>query len=470
MAWYDKAIDTLGRTIANYMVPSGGLDSEHKLNREYFTGDHPNQLKVKSGQYDDNLTLNYIGLAISRGVSRLFNNGIEFKLPDGAEKQQKYLDDLWDTNGEEGLLYQFGLNGAVYGTPYIKIVPEGIINKFTATSMPRLITLDPEITRIEVNPFDVDEVEKYIVEFTVENITYKEVTRRAKADDFLEAVDTESWIVEHFILSNKTGGKFVMDPDRPPVQWPYQFPPIIHCKNLPGLKAKHGCYGATDFEWALGAQDKLNFADSNINKTIRLNAAPPTIATGFITAPEINTGPGSLFWTANQEAKVYNLTANADIMGSRAFASDLQSAVFELMREVPPSVIQQLGSGLTNFVMRVVYADAIEKTDTKRELYGDCLLELNRRLLVLNGYEGEASQPGIIEWGDALPTNPQEQIQEDTFLLANGLASKKTIAAKYDIDYDAELELLAEDKRNANALGGDMLREFLAGRNNAITG
>jgi hypothetical protein len=464
MGFLDKQIEKLGNYIAGRMV----TDKERHDNilRDYYDGDHPDQLNVKKNSYDDNFSMNYVGLAISRGVSRLFNNGIEFKITD--ETQKKFLDEVWDANKQEQLLYQLGLNGSVYGTPFLKIVPDGIINRKTGKPIARLIALDPEITRVEVNPFDVDEPEKYIIEFSIkddkETKSYKEVTRQAKEDDFQDpesAVD--SWIVEHWIINKQTGGKWMLDPENPPYQWPYDFPPIIHWKNLPSLKASHGWRGSTDMEWALGVQNKLNFADSNINKTIRLNSAPPTIVTGVTQAPEMGTGPGSLSWFTNPETKVINLQANADIEGSMLYAKSLESGIFELMREVPPAVVAQLGSGLTNFVMRVVYSDAIDKTDTKRELYGDAILEINRRLLVLNG--NESADPGLIVWGAALPENPVEQIATDTFLLDKGLVSKKTIAEKYDVDYDAEQSQLTIEATQKNALGGNLLRDFIAGRN-----
>jgi hypothetical protein len=470
MNFIDKQIEKLGNYIAGRIT----TDKERRDNilRDYYDGDHPDQLKVKANAYDDNFTVNYIGLAIARGVSRLFNNGITFKLPEGAESQKEYLDQVWDANKQEQLLYQLGLNGAVYGTPFLKIVPDGVVNKKTGQLVHRLIALDPEITKVETNPFDVDEPEKYIIEFSiktdVETKSYKEVTRQAKEDDFEDPENAaESWIVEHWIMNKQTGDKWVLDPTNPPYQWPYDFPPIIHWKNLPSLKASHGWRGSTDAEWAIGVQNKLNFADSNINKTIRLNSAPPTIVTGVNVEPKMGTGPGSLSWFTNPETKAYNLQANADIAGSMSYADSLESGIFELMREVPPAVIKTLGSGLTNFVMRVLFSDAIDKTDTKRELYGDAILEINRRLLVLA--DNKNTDPGIIVWGSALPENPTEKIAEDTFLLNMGLVSKKTIAAKYDVDYDAEQTQLDIEAKQKNALGGNLLRDFIAGRNNVTS-
>lgn len=459
MAWYDNMVNALGNAIVAAMSDNKAAVRE----RDYYNGKHPEQLKRKSGSYNDNLTINYSGLAVARSISRLFSGGIKFKLPDGSDKQAEYLASVWDTNKQEQLLYQLALNGAVYGTPFLKIVPDGAVNLVTGEAIARLIALDPEITRVEVDPFDLDDPEQYIIEFEADGKGYKEITRKSKPGEFGEALNYQTWVIEHYIL-NERSGKWEVDPNNPPVQWPYDFPPIIHWKNMPSLKASHGAYGATNNEWALDVQDKLNFGESNINKTIRLMAAPPTIATGVRQKPEFGTGPGSFTWFSEPEAKVYNLTANADISGSREWAGDLQSAIFHLSREVPPSVIEQLGSGLTNFVMRVIFADALDKTDTQRALYGDAILEINRRLLVLAGYEGEQSNPGTLEWGDALPKNPLEQIQKDKFLLDNGLASKQTIAGHYGIDFEAEKAVIDEEQAaSTNNIGAFLLSNFNRG-------
>jgi hypothetical protein len=82
----------------------------------------------------------------------------------------------------------------------------------------------------------------------------------------------------------------------------------------------------------------------------------------------------------------------------------------------------------------------------------------------LADYEGEASAPGLIDWGEPLPINPAEQIAEDTFLLAQGLISKATVAEKYGIDYEAEKKLIDAEKQASNNLGGTLLRDFVAGR------
>ena len=93
--WLDKlAVNLAGRINDTMAVQYGTLG-------KYYAGDHRPQLKTKVGKQDDNVTLNYIGLAVDRSVSRLFRGGIEFNLPDGAEAQQEYIDTVDDARIEK---------------------------------------------------------------------------------------------------------------------------------------------------------------------------------------------------------------------------------------------------------------------------------------------------------------------------------------------------------------------------------
>ena len=131
----------------------------------------------------------------------------------------------------------------------------------------------------------------------------------------------------------------------------------------------------------------------------------------------------------------------------------------------------KLGS-LTNFGLHVLYGDAIDKNSTKRELYGDAILELNRRLLVIAGYEMEASNPGKITWGEALITNVLEDMQADQLALGMGIIDKETIIKRYQtrygVDADTVMANLANETATANAansnIGAEILKRFSQGQ------
>lgn len=484
MAIWDNWLDRLAVSIAGRL--NDGMAKQYGVLGRYYAGDHKPQLK-KKGKQDDNIILNFVGLAINRSVSRLWRGGVDFNLPDGTQQievngekqtkkseQQEYIDNLWDLNKKEIILYQVGLHGSVYGTSYFKIIPEGLIDPYTGDLYPRLIALDPEIVRIETDPQDMNIVDKYIVEYTtVEKVdefhtrekSYKEVTRRDRDTDYEEGEAMGFWVVVYY---EKVGDTQWVEVARE--QWPYDFPPIIHWKNLPSLKS---CYGDSDIDDAINVQDKENFTVSNIGKIIKFHAHPKTIGIGFNAGELKAKDDVESFWTvSNPDAQVFNLEMQSDLVSSRQFALDLRQSVFDISREVDISSMADRLGALTNFGLHVLYSDALDKNDTKRQLYGDALLELNRRLLVLDGHEKEASRPGELQWGNALIMNVKEEIEVDQMALEMKIVDKETIVQRYKerygLDYETLLKRLEDEAQTENAnnsdIGSLILRNFSQGR------
>ena len=469
----------LGAQIAPYI--NDQLGGGYSVLGRYYKGDHNKQLKQKVGAQDENIIQNFVGLAVDRSVSRLFRGGIQFNLPDGATAQQEYINKLWDLNKKEIILYQVALHGAVYGTTYFKICPDEVLDPYTGAIYPRLVALDPEIIRIKVDSSDMNDVEQYRIEYTSDEhrdgrmvaVSHREITRHSKPEDYSDKempedseAERDTWIIEEW--EQYGGGAWQL---KESVEWPYDFPNIIHWKNLPSLKS---CYGDSDIDDAINVQDKSNFVVSNTGKIIKFHAHPETIGTGFSVAQmqKFDAAVGSFHAIPNENAKVYNLEMGSDLASSRAFALDLRQSIFDISREVDiSSMAEKLGS-LTNFGLHVLYGDAIDKNDTKRQLYSDALKELNRRLLVIAGYEMQASDPGKITWGEALITNVLEDMQADQLALGMGIIDKQTIIARYQARYgvDAETVLanLANETATANAananIGAQILRNFSQGQ------
>lgn len=457
--------DWMAAKLAPYITDS--LGKGYSVLGSYYKGDHRAQLKVKLGQPDDNITRNFVGLAVDRSVSRLFRGGLEFQLPDGADEQKAYLDAVWDLNKKEIILYQIGLHGAVYGTPYFKISPDALTDPYTEKVMPRLIPIDPEIIRIKVSNQDMDEVEAYIIEYSFvrdgQTVNYREVTRHSNPDDYAMADDNpehrDTWVVETF---EQVGGGAWQLIDK--VEWAYNFPPIHHWKNLPSLKS---CYGDSDIDDAINVQDKSNFVTSNTGKIIKHYAHPPTIGTGFAVKDiqTLDNSVGTFYAIPSADAKVYNVEMQSDLASSRAFGLDLRQSIFDIAREVDMTSITDKIGALTNFGLRVLYSDAIDKNDTKRQLYGDAIKEINRRLLVLAGYEKEKSNPGTLQWGDALIVNVIEEMTADEKAINLGIVDIETVAKRYQSRYGVDYETIKAniakqkaDKAASDNIGADILR------------
>lgn len=469
----------LGAQIAPYI--NDQLGGGYSVLGRYYKGDHRAQLKVKVGTQDENIVQNFVGLAVDRSVSRLFRGGVKFNLPEGADAQQEYLDAVWDLNKKEIILYQVGLHGAVYGTTYFKICPDELTDPYTGKTFPRLIPLDPEIIRVQVEAHDMNDVKEYRIEYTANEtreerqvaVSHREITRHSKSDDYGVDEDGEgvketpdTWMIEEW---EQVGGGMWTLVEK--VEWPYNFPNIIHWKNLPSLKS---CYGDSDIDDAINVQDKSNFVVSNTGKIIKFHAHPETIGTGFSVKDMQNfdAAVGSFHAIPNADAKVFNLEMGSDLASSRAFANDLRQSIFDISREVDISSMSDKLGALTNFGLHVLYTDALDKNNTKRQLYADALLELNRRLLVIAGYEMMDSYPGWIKWGEAMITNVIEDMQADQLALGMGIIDRETLtnkyADRYGVDFDTVQVNLAKEAARTSAasadIGATILRNFNQGR------
>jgi len=91
------------------------------LQRNYYAGNHRRQLKVRTGQADDNLAVNFTQLIIDRGVSMLLGEGIEFDLPGEADAEgnpqpnQAYIDRVWKANRKDILMHKTAQFGGWHG-------------------------------------------------------------------------------------------------------------------------------------------------------------------------------------------------------------------------------------------------------------------------------------------------------------------------------------------------------------------
>jgi hypothetical protein len=240
-------------------------------------------------------------------------------------------------------------------------------------------------------------------------------------------------------------------------EWPYDFPDILHWKNLPSLGS---VYGSSDIDDLINIQNKSNATVSYIQKQVRLQSYKQPWGKG-LGDQKIEGGPDTFIGLKGESAQLGVIDYQTDITGSLAFDKTLRQSLFDLAREVDiNSQADKLGA-ITNFGLRILYSDSLSKCDTKRLLLGEALLELVRRLLVLNGWEGEDSRPGEIKWHDPLPVNVIEKFQAQAEELAMGTVDKQTIAEENGRDWPTIQERLANEKTQGDgAIGAALLKAF----------
>lgn len=431
--------------------------------KQYRNGAQPKTIKVKEGQTDDNITVNYIGLLVDRATALLFGNGVEFELPgEGESAEDKYLDAVWEVNKKHELLNDVSDYGATYGTPCFQIRPNALV--VDGVAYPEILCIDPRFLKIVTEPENYRAVAKYVIEYQIkisENIPPK--TRRReiiplKSVDEIEQVEViYSWRIDNYIQDEN--GIMRLESSQ---SWEYDFPPILPFKNMPEAGSPYGRPDLT--EDVLHIQDAINRVVSSTNKAIRLTAFQRLWGKFLKNSDRVSLGMDNILSVDNKDAELNAIDAGSNFEGMIAFQQELREAIFTISRSADPNTVKDKVGQLTNFGLRILYKDAIDKLQTKRSLYGEALKELNRRLLILNGMEGD---PGEVVWKEPLPQNETELVEGYKFDLENRIASRETIREKRGYDNEMEMERIkADEEQDAEAndnIGAGILQNFNRG-------
>ena len=406
--------------------------------REYRLGMQKEFIKVRPNQADDNMTMNFIGLIIERSVSLLFGKGIAFEFGED-EAAQDMVDEVWQANDQNILLHRLGVFGADGGMCFVKVVPrEG--------EPLRLVALDPSLMDIHTDPDDWEKVTAYIIQYKTmrdgKEIGKREVTELDESG--------LTWTITNF---ETTGGKWYQV--GAPVVWEYDFPPITHWQNMPNVMDAWGMPDITNDVMRL--QDRINFVSSNISKIIRLYAHPPRWGKGLGNANQITMGPDDMI-VVGENGEINQLEPIGDMSASLAFLNLLRQSLMDITRTVDISSLHDKIGALTNFGLRVLYQDALQKLGTKRELYEEGFQELNRRILALNGMEDVPECK--VMWPEPMPENEPEEAAAIEVDMRLGLLSKQTASEIRGYKWDDEMTRMEEEKALGDTLGANLLRAF----------
>ena len=419
--------------------------SEASVKREYRRGIH--KAPIKSA--DDAIVVNFIGLLVDRSVAMLFGKEPRFDLPGEADAPaQQYIDAVWSANRKMQLLKRAAVYGAEAGTCYMKILPDGAVDK-QGRLIPRLVVLDPATVTMDALPEDIDTIFRYTIAYTITDpITSKDKTYKQV---FEHDVETGYWNITYSESVN--GNKFEVTNQQ---VWEFDFAPIVHWHNLPDVGSVYGRPDITDD--LIDLQDRINFVSSNTAKIIKYHAYPKTWARGFQNSGKIAWGVDEMVTTADPNALIQNLEMQSDLSSSLAFIRYLRQALFDVGRTVDiESMADKLGN-LTNFGLRVLYQDALSKLEEKRGLYGEAIVEINHRLLALAG--APDTDGGKVVWEEAMPVNEAEVSQAIRTDLELGLVSKQTASGLRGYVWEDEEERIKGDQTSADNIGAALLRAF----------
>ena len=455
MGLFDGIINKLTDGIAARL-----LDDKNKASatvRNYRMGIQPSQLKVRAGQFDDNITMNFIGLIANRIVSQVIGKGVEFDFEGDTETDsEKWLKGCLKANHEEILFHRSVSSGVEAGTGFLFIQPEGIFGEDGET-YPRVTLLESAFVTIETLPEDFEVIVSYTIKYKFINDKGKEAARKRVISRLVtpvvgDGVTVTTWEIVDYIQENN--GKWE---EVGRISWPYYFAPIVHWQNLPSLDKAEGEPDITAD--LLAMQDRVNFVSSNASKIIRFYAHPQRFTRLYNNSAtnKVTLGPDELINFGDANGGMFQLEPMGDLAGVMSFLRLIRQAMFDRARVIDIDSMQDKLGALTNFGLRVLYQDNINLINTHRELFGDALEDLVMRLLVVGDKQ---VIPCKVVWPDWIPVNEVEEIAAVVQDINAGLLSKQTAAGMRGYDWETEQERFADEKAGEGDIGTTILNAF----------
>lgn len=445
---FDRIAERLTAGIVDRMAAKPIIEA-----RAYRSGYYKPQLRVSPNQFDDNIGINLTGLLVNRIVSQTIGAGFELDFDGETETaNEQYIRAVLDANKQEVLFHRCCVAAAEAGTGYLMIIPDAVTGP-NGEVLPRLQLVDPTLVTIETLPEDFEIVLRYTIQYKFIGANGKEQARRRVIEratpNTVDLIANETWVINDY--EQGANGQWVLVASTP---WLQDFPAMLHWQNLPSIR---DAYGEPDLTPAqIELQNRINFVASNISKLIRYYAHPMRFSVNA-KFEKLDVGPDKVVALTGDNADIRQLEALGDLSASMAYLTTLRQAFFACGRVVDIDSIHDKLGALTNFGLRVLYADNLNLISTHRELFGDALEELVRRLQVLAGM---TPVPCSVVWPDFLPVNETEEQTALAGDLANGLVSKQTAAGKRGYDWDAEQERIAAEGQQDTNLGAALLRAF----------
>ena len=401
---------------------------------------------MKPGQANDNVTINYARLIVNIAASYLFGMEPTFQLDAMAETEtpdETWLNECWRVNKKMLLLQKVAINGAVCGHTFVKIIPDSPLTP----GFPRLIAMNPEYVTVVTDPDDIDLVWRYIIAYPARGKNGEHLTIKQT----MERNESGRWTITDEVSEGSQKFRIVRE-----AVWPYSWPPIIDCQNLP---SPNEYYGIADLEPdVLAVNHAINFTMSNLQRIIRFHAHPKTWGRGF-SANQLKVGVDETIVLPGDNAELHNLEMQSDLTSSLAYYARLKEALHEVSRvpEVATGKLESSGA-LSGVALQLLYGPLVQATEAKRLTYGEMLIELNRRLLEMSGRSTENLTRLV--WPEILPKNALEERQTALLDKQIGVSADTLIT---QLGYDADEEKAKKESEVAE-MGEQLLTAFDRGQ------
>lgn len=459
-----QAVQTLAQS------PTPYADNERKQHMKQawkaYRGKFQAPLKIKGGEADDNVLSNRCAPIVDKGVSFLFGQVVKIEAPDESASDdedeaqpvsgkkpakpqispiQQFINGLWgDDDDKMTLLSNIATNGAVCGQAFVKIIPPQGYMKY-----PRIVVLDPLLVRIVTAPDDCSLILAYVIEYPgTADLQKRQIIARVDPDGLASVIGefdlNDYWTITNYVSKGQSGSW--MQAGTPDV-WPYPFPPIFSCQNMPAPNESWGMPDLTPD--IIELNNVLNFVQSNTGRILKFHAHPKTYATGVV-ATQISVAVDDTICLPDKDAKLNNLEMHSDLASSLNFAATIRADMDEQSR-VPAVALGRTAEvpkgNVSGVALQLLFQPLIEKTMHKQRLYGRLIREITRAALVIAGFIDVMDfeyYPIELHWQDLLPIDDTAAVQAAIGKQTLGV-SQATLMQELGYNPDDEMVKVAKE-------------------------
>ncbi len=416
--------------------------------RKAYDGELDPPLKKMPDGTDPNVLTNRIQPFVDAGVNFLFGQELEISCgEDSPQEAQDCIDGCWGRKEQRiPLLQDLAYNGAIAGSPFLRIVPDDKGNF-------RLVAIDPSIVAgMQTAPQDCDTVLLFCIQYSQsekdqagkpQEIFYREEIMRIDPDGNASKGmpdDDDTWQIQHWTAEGRPG----MQPrqlnwkaEGDPILWPYPFPPLFKCKNLPN---PNNAWGKPDITPdIIGVNKAINMLQSSI-QIIEILYGQPFLYGKGISESSLDRNPGRIA-IVGPDGEIVAVNITSDVANGLVFLDNLRSDMDEQSHfpGIATGRLKDMPRGnVSGVALQLLFLSALKKTDGKRCRYGELIIEASKALLVLNHMSEDVDI--TLAWQEPLPHDDLQSLQAAILKKQIGI-SDTTIQREQGYDPDEELEL-----------------------------
>ncbi len=416
-----------------------------------YDGELPPPLKKMPDGTDPNVLTNLCQPVVDAGMEFLFGQELEISAGENdPQEAQDFLDDVWGRKERRiPLLQDLAMNGGIAGTAFLRIMPDNKGNF-------RLIVVDPAIVvGMDTAPQDCDTVLCFCIQYSkMENVNgrqqevvYREEIMRIDPDGNASKGmpdDDDTWQIQHWTAIGRPGmqpKQLNWIPAGEPITWPYPFPPLFKCKNLP---RPNSAWGKSDTPPDIIGENKSVNTLLSCIQLIEILYGQPFLWGKGIGESSLDRSPGRIA-IVGPDGEINAVQISSDVANALVFLDTLLANI-DAQTHFPGIATGRLKDmprgNVSGIALQLLFLAALKKNDGKRCRYGELIIEASKALLVLNHMSEDIDI--TLAWQDPLPHDDLQSLQAAVLKLQVGV-SKATILRENGYDPDEEAELNAEE-------------------------